>query len=178
MKSKTPHILYEDKEIIVCQKPHGLATQSRRPGTPDLEHILLCHLAEQARSKNKSSSESKASAAIRPSAYSLAFETERLILNVLCVIPSRFASSVWVCAAFVTAFRTYIAAASFCRFVLSRRNADRSSKTVFTPVSSSFRRAFRSQSEHSVPPASSRILEYALPRFSAFLSKFIPFRAR
>ena len=35
-------------------------------------------------------------------------------------------------------FFWYIAAASFCRLVLSRRNADRSSKTVFTPVSSSF----------------------------------------
>lgn len=59
MKSRTPRILYEDKEIIVCQKPHGLATQSRRPGTPDLEHILLCHLAEQVRSENKSSSGNK-----------------------------------------------------------------------------------------------------------------------
>lgn len=39
-------ILYEDAHIIVCFKPHGLATQSRRPGVPDLEHLLLNHIAE------------------------------------------------------------------------------------------------------------------------------------
>ena len=39
-------ILYEDPDIIVCFKPHGLATQSRRIGTPDLEHMILNHLAE------------------------------------------------------------------------------------------------------------------------------------
>lgn len=39
-------ILYEDPDIIVCFKPHGLATQSRRISTPDLEHMILNHLAE------------------------------------------------------------------------------------------------------------------------------------
>lgn len=39
-------ILYEDSHIIVCFKPHGLATQSGRAGAPDLEHMILNHLAE------------------------------------------------------------------------------------------------------------------------------------
>lgn len=45
-------ILHEDADIIVCVKPHGLATQSRRPGTPDLEHLLLNHLAKNAAGKS------------------------------------------------------------------------------------------------------------------------------
>lgn len=83
MKSKIPHILYEDKEIIVCQKPHGLATQSRRPGTPDLEHILLCHLAEQARSKNKSSSESKASFGNKPPYLAVIHRLDQPVAGIL-----------------------------------------------------------------------------------------------
>lgn len=38
-------ILYEDSHIIVCLKPHGIATQSRKPGQPDMEHMILNHLA-------------------------------------------------------------------------------------------------------------------------------------
>lgn len=38
-------ILYEDSHIIVCFKPHGLATQSRRAGLPDMERMILNHLA-------------------------------------------------------------------------------------------------------------------------------------
>lgn len=83
MKSKTPHILYEDKEIIVCQKPHGLATQSRRPGTPDLEHILLCHLAEQARSKNKSSSENNASSGNKPPYLAVIHRLDQPVAGIL-----------------------------------------------------------------------------------------------
>ncbi len=40
-------ILYEDRDIIVCTKPHGLPVQSRRPGTPDLESMLKTYLARQ-----------------------------------------------------------------------------------------------------------------------------------
>lgn len=49
MKQKL-QILYEDSHIIVCFKPHGTAAQSRRPGQPDLEHMILNHLASSARS--------------------------------------------------------------------------------------------------------------------------------
>lgn len=38
-------ILYEDSHIIVCFKPHGLATQSRKIGVPDMEHMILNHIA-------------------------------------------------------------------------------------------------------------------------------------
>ncbi len=47
MKQKL-QILYEDPHIIVCFKPHGIAVQSRRPGQPDLEHMLLNHIAASA----------------------------------------------------------------------------------------------------------------------------------
>lgn len=38
-------ILFEDPHIIVCFKPHGTATQSRKSGVPDMEHMILNHLA-------------------------------------------------------------------------------------------------------------------------------------
>lgn len=37
-------ILYEDKDIIVCVKPAGIATQSSRIGTPDMVSLLKNHL--------------------------------------------------------------------------------------------------------------------------------------
>lgn len=48
MKQKL-EILYEDPHIIVCFKPHGTATQTRRPGQPDMEHMILNHLAASRR---------------------------------------------------------------------------------------------------------------------------------
>ena len=39
--------LYEDEHILVCRKPAGLAVQSARLGTMDLESLLRNHLAEQ-----------------------------------------------------------------------------------------------------------------------------------
>ena len=50
MKTDTLNILYEDKDIIVCVKPHGLATQSRRIGSPDLESLIKTHIAENSSS--------------------------------------------------------------------------------------------------------------------------------
>jgi 23S rRNA pseudouridine1911/1915/1917 synthase len=41
-----PEILYEDKYIIVCIKPAGIATQSKKVGTPDMVSILKNHLAQ------------------------------------------------------------------------------------------------------------------------------------
>lgn len=38
-------ILFEDKEIIVCHKPSGIATQSARIGTQDMVSLLKNHLA-------------------------------------------------------------------------------------------------------------------------------------
>lgn len=45
--SKNLHILFEDTYIIVCEKPHGLATQSRRIGSPDMENLIKRHLYEK-----------------------------------------------------------------------------------------------------------------------------------
>lgn len=39
-----PEIIFEDKEIIVCIKPSGIPTQSKRIGTPDMVSILKNHL--------------------------------------------------------------------------------------------------------------------------------------
>lgn len=40
-------ILYEDKDIIVCQKPSGFPVQSRKLGTPDMESSLKTYLAKK-----------------------------------------------------------------------------------------------------------------------------------
>lgn len=45
------NILYEDKHIIVCAKPAGIATQSSRIGTPDMVSILKNHLRKSAPDK-------------------------------------------------------------------------------------------------------------------------------
>lgn len=37
--------IYEDNDIIVCRKPAGIATQTRRPEQPDMESLLNGHLA-------------------------------------------------------------------------------------------------------------------------------------
>lgn len=43
---KTLDILYEDTHILVCVKPHGIATQSKRLGTPDMVSLLKNHLSK------------------------------------------------------------------------------------------------------------------------------------
>ena len=40
-----PKILYEDDDLIVCHKPAGLATQTKRLGQKDMETILKNHVA-------------------------------------------------------------------------------------------------------------------------------------
>jgi 23S rRNA pseudouridine1911/1915/1917 synthase len=40
-----PVIIYEDDYLIVCHKPAGTATQTRRLGQPDMESILKNHVA-------------------------------------------------------------------------------------------------------------------------------------
>lgn len=42
-----PDILYEDKELIVCRKPAGLAVQNASVGRMDLESLLRNHLARR-----------------------------------------------------------------------------------------------------------------------------------
>lgn len=39
-----PTIIFEDRDILVCVKPHGTPTQSRRIGDPDMVSILKNHL--------------------------------------------------------------------------------------------------------------------------------------
>jgi 23S rRNA pseudouridine1911/1915/1917 synthase len=38
-------IIYEDEDLIVCYKPAGVATQTRRLGQPDMESMLKNHVA-------------------------------------------------------------------------------------------------------------------------------------
>lgn len=51
--NQTFRILYEDADIIVCYKPHGLATQSKNIRTSDLERLLLNHLAKSSKGGGK-----------------------------------------------------------------------------------------------------------------------------
>lgn len=41
------NILYEDNSIIICRKPAGTATQTRRSGQKDMESMLLSHVVSQ-----------------------------------------------------------------------------------------------------------------------------------
>lgn len=52
MKTDLLDILYEDAQIIVCVKPHGLPTQSKRAGTPDVESILKNHIYNSNKKSN------------------------------------------------------------------------------------------------------------------------------
>ena len=36
------NILYEDEEVIVCEKPAGVAAQTRRLGQADMERFWFC----------------------------------------------------------------------------------------------------------------------------------------
>lgn len=38
------NILYEDTHIIVCVKPHGIATQSKQIGSPDMVNLIKKHI--------------------------------------------------------------------------------------------------------------------------------------
>ena len=57
MNLQSPNILYEDSHLIVCVKPAGIATQSKKIGTPDMVSILKNHIAESRKTigQNKSS---------------------------------------------------------------------------------------------------------------------------
>lgn len=53
MRPQNLNILYEDSDIIVCVKPHGLATQSKSFSSPDLEKMLLNHIAKASKTSSK-----------------------------------------------------------------------------------------------------------------------------
>ena len=42
----TLNILYEDPHILVCVKPHGIATQSKSIRYPDMVSLIKNHLAK------------------------------------------------------------------------------------------------------------------------------------
>lgn len=46
-------IIYEDAHIIVCQKPAGIATQTRRTGEPDMVSLIKNHLYQQNHNKQE-----------------------------------------------------------------------------------------------------------------------------
>lgn len=53
MNTKRIEILYEDAHILVCIKPHGVPTQSRRAGTPDMESLIKNHICQSAPEKGE-----------------------------------------------------------------------------------------------------------------------------
>lgn len=44
MNKTNLNILYEDSHIIVCVKPHGIATQSKQFGNPDMVNLIKKHI--------------------------------------------------------------------------------------------------------------------------------------
>ena len=48
-----PEIIYEDKYIIVCVKPAGIATQSKKIGAEDMVSLLKKHLEEESGSSGE-----------------------------------------------------------------------------------------------------------------------------
>ena len=44
MNNKNLNILYEDSHILVCVKPHGIATQSKQIGSPDMVNLIKKHI--------------------------------------------------------------------------------------------------------------------------------------
>lgn len=44
---KEPEIIFEDKDIIVCRKPAGIATQTKRLGQQDMESLLKNYRAKK-----------------------------------------------------------------------------------------------------------------------------------
>lgn len=45
--SKEPEILFEDKDILICRKPAGVATQTKRLGQQDMESLLKNYRAKK-----------------------------------------------------------------------------------------------------------------------------------
>ena len=52
-RSDTPEILFEDAHILVCVKPHGIATQSRTLGKPDMVSLLKNHIHKTSHAKGE-----------------------------------------------------------------------------------------------------------------------------
>ncbi len=48
----TLNILYEDPHILVCVKPHGIATQSKSIRYPDMVSLIKNHLAKASGTEN------------------------------------------------------------------------------------------------------------------------------
>ena len=57
----TLNILYEDPHILVCVKPHGIATQSKSIRYPDMVSLIKNHLAQNSTDSMKSGTHSKSS---------------------------------------------------------------------------------------------------------------------
>lgn len=50
---QTPQIIYEDHNLIVCYKPAGVATQTKRLGQQDMESLLKNHVAARLRAEGR-----------------------------------------------------------------------------------------------------------------------------
>ena len=47
IKDIRDYILYEDREILVCHKPAGIAVQNARVGSMDMESLLKNYIAQK-----------------------------------------------------------------------------------------------------------------------------------
>ena len=53
MKTSNLNILYEDSHILVCEKPHGIATQNQKIGQADMVSLIKNHLAKSQAAKRE-----------------------------------------------------------------------------------------------------------------------------
>ena len=51
IKDIRDYIIYEDKDILVCHKPAGIAVQNARVGSMDLESLLKNYIAKDGKIK-------------------------------------------------------------------------------------------------------------------------------
>lgn len=59
MSQSSLNILYEDPSLIVCAKPHGIATQSKNIGARDMESMLKTYIYQHCSPKNKNYSQTR-----------------------------------------------------------------------------------------------------------------------
>ena len=76
------NILYEDPHILVCVKPHGIATQSKSIRYPDMVSLIKNHLAKSSGSRNPGSAEPYLAVIHRLSPESLSLLRLRLLQKI------------------------------------------------------------------------------------------------
>ena len=81
IKDIRDYILYEDREILVCHKPAGIAVQNARVGSMDMESLLKNYIAQKNPGKMPYLGDYSSSGSAGGRCSCVCFECERLRLN-------------------------------------------------------------------------------------------------